>query len=482
MFWLPKLAVGAAQWRLPLSESSAAAIVAVLFPVAGQASSDAFRRAVATDAALALWLACLFPRDRIPTGVDDLADWFLQDPVSHLAWETNSDGPLSAAQCDPPAQWDAGEWYDLAERSHYVAQQSAQLVRESGRARLAELTGLLHVGPELLSLCGPTVQLNAAGPNCLPGWLATALGRIRRPDATDAISQSVRQAAADFASNRAADEAACQETSPLGFAAMLPRMSQSLARLASLETDFAAALESAKLDAMRELAYGASHEINNPLANISTRAQTLLIGETDPERRRKLATINSQAFRAHEMISDIMLFAKPPRIDPIPVDLAELAHEVLSELADDAVEQGTELRCELQPDQISVQADRGHLAIALKSLLRNSLEAIGMGGHVELTARQMSGESSSGSQVEIVVCDTGPGISSEARSSIFNPFYSGREAGRGLGLGLSKCWRIITLHGGSISLDDAYADGARFVICLPVGTAQPVDPEFAAHG
>ena len=73
-------------------------------------------------------------------------------------------------------------------------------------------------------------------------------------------------------------------------------------------------LEQAKLDALKELAYGASHEINNPLANISARAQTLLRDEPDPERRRALEAIQQQALRAHEMISDLMLFARPPRL------------------------------------------------------------------------------------------------------------------------------------------------------------------------
>ncbi len=89
-----------------------------------------------------------------------------------------------------------------------------------------------------------------------------------------------------------------------------------LARLDELERRFDAAVQHAKLEAMKELAYGAGHEINNPLANIATRAQTLLRDETNPERRRKLAAINAQAFRAHEMIADLMLFARPPQMRP----------------------------------------------------------------------------------------------------------------------------------------------------------------------
>jgi signal transduction histidine kinase len=85
-----------------------------------------------------------------------------------------------------------------------------------------------------------------------------------------------------------------------------------LARLQELEQRFDDAVERAKLEAMKELAYGAGHEINNPLANIATRAQTLLHEETDPEKRRKLAAINAQAFRAHEMIADIALATTVP--------------------------------------------------------------------------------------------------------------------------------------------------------------------------
>src|SRR5437867_12492917 len=107
--------------------------------------------------------------------------------------------------------------------------------------------------------------------------------------------------------------------------------------------DFAAALEAAKLQALYNFAYGLSHEINNPLANIATRAQTLLVDEKDPERRRKLATIVQQAFRAHEMIADLMLFARPPTLRLEAVDLAKLADTVVAEMQEQAREQGIRL-------------------------------------------------------------------------------------------------------------------------------------------
>src|SRR6478736_7921322 len=109
------------------------------------------------------------------------------------------------------------------------------------------------------------------------------------------------------------------------------------------DADFASAVESAKLQALYNFAYGLSHEINNPLANIATRAQTLLVDEADPERRRKLATIVQQAFRAHEMIADLMLFAHPPKMQPREVDVVRLVDTVVAELQEQASEQGTSL-------------------------------------------------------------------------------------------------------------------------------------------
>jgi signal transduction histidine kinase len=74
----------------------------------------------------------------------------------------------------------------------------------------------------------------------------------------------------------------------------------------------------------------------------------------------------------------------------------------------------------------------------------------------------------SGDVVQIVISDDGPGIAPELHSKIFDPFYSGREAGRGLGFGLSKCWRIVTLHGGWIDVSSQPGQGTTFTLGLPV--------------
>lgn len=234
-----------------------------------------------------------------------------------------------------------------------------------------------------------------------------------------------------------------------------------LARLAELEGDFAGALERAKLAALKEFAYGASHEINNPLANISTRAQALLAEEQQPERRKKLATIIAQALRAHEMISDLMHFAKPPPLTVSEVRLAELLATIVQECQPYADEQKVEISCDVKPPDLVIRGDATQLGVALKALVRNALEALSGGGQIEIAAAVEN------ELVHLSVADDGAGIASHVREHIFDPFYSGREAGRGLGFGLPKCWRIAELHGGRIEVESEPGERTAFKIMIP---------------
>lgn len=228
-------------------------------------------------------------------------------------------------------------------------------------------------------------------------------------------------------------------------------------------------LEQTRLDALKELAYGASHEINNPLANISARAQTLLRGEADPERRRALEAIQHQAMRAHEMISDLMLFARPPKLERAPVNVPQLLQQVQAELTAECRRRGVALHVTTDPALAPVTADAVQLAVAVKALCTNSLESIGRDGRIDVEARSASG----GQSLAITVRDDGPGIPAATRPHIFEPFYSGREAGRGLGFGLSKCWRIVTAHGGSVTVVENSGRGAAFTVELPVDAPPP---------
>lgn len=245
------------------------------------------------------------------------------------------------------------------------------------------------------------------------------------------------------------------------FAARVAKMSDADVHSA----EFEARLEQAKLAALVELAYGAGHEINNPLANIAARAQTLLSDERDPERRRKLQAIHRQAMRAHEMIADLMLFARPPQLEIAECDLRQLVLQVADEQRDWASERSIEIRCEVGDTPILIQADATQLAVAIAAVVTNAIEAVGKNGRVEVFAREFV--AADVRTAEVVVRDNGPGISSTVREHLFDPFFSGREAGRGLGFGLSKCWRIVTNHGGQIIVNNAADGGAEFTVLLP---------------
>ncbi len=233
------------------------------------------------------------------------------------------------------------------------------------------------------------------------------------------------------------------------------------------ETDFQRQLEIEKLEALAEFAAGAAHEINNPLAVIAGRAQLLLRGERDPERRRELAVINGQAMRIHEMIADLMLFARPPRPQAANCDLAALVASLAAEIRPKAIERDIKLLFDAPDGPLVILADAIQLAVALKAIIENALAVLVPGGTIDIVVRRNQGDGHA-TEAEIVIRDTGPGISPDVRRHLFDPFYSGRGAGRGLGMGLAKCWRIVTNHLGRIDVESSPGQGAAFTIRLPM--------------
>lgn len=235
---------------------------------------------------------------------------------------------------------------------------------------------------------------------------------------------------------------------------------------------FAEELERAKLDAMKELAYGASHEINNPLANIALRAQTMLKREDDPDKRKMLQAMYRGAMRAHEMISDLMLYARPPALKKESVRLLELASKVLDELKPLAEERGIALTLLASSEDVTTQVDPLQIAVALRAVVENSLDAINQAGPTPEAEVAVLVHQVDESKVTIEVRDNGPGVPEAIRPHVFDPFFSGREAGRGLGFGLSKCWRIVTEHGGTVRLDSEPARGVTVTLVLAVENSE----------
>ena len=220
------------------------------------------------------------------------------------------------------------------------------------------------------------------------------------------------------------------------------------------------------LEAMAEFAAGAGHEINNPLASILGQTQILLKSEQSTDRKQAFETIGAQAWRVRDMIGNSMLFARPPQPQKSNINLVEVVQQTLKPFHKSATDASVEIRFATTADVIEVAADRTQLSTLIAQLVRNAIESLrgaDQDGSVSVTLRDDLTNT-----VELSVVDDGPGIvSDEVRRHLFNPFYSGRSAGRGLGFGLCLAWQIVRMHGGLILHETPENGGAAFYVALP---------------
>lgn len=232
--------------------------------------------------------------------------------------------------------------------------------------------------------------------------------------------------------------------------------------LESQRTDESARLLTMNLETMAEFAAGAGHEINNPLAVISGQAQYLLTHEAEPSRQRSLQTIIGQTQRIYDILTELMQFARPGRPQKRPLDLAHLIREVSVALVGLAEQRHVRLVCPEPEVGLSVLADPRQTQVALTCLLRNAIEAAPAEGWAGIRV-----EASTPDHLELIVEDSGPGPAPAQRPHLFDPFYSGRPAGRGRGLGLPTAWRLARENGGGVVFDDRATGPTRFVLTLP---------------
>lgn len=213
-----------------------------------------------------------------------------------------------------------------------------------------------------------------------------------------------------------------------------------------------------KMLAIKNFAYGASHEINNPLANITSRAQNLVKVEEDVHRRRELSTIETQAHRASSMIADLMVFAQPPSLTLEPVSIRQLVTQATLEMSEFTVPLGIEMEIDDCEDAM-IQSDEKACLEIFKIVIQNSIDAMEE-GKISL-AWQVDD-----TRVLVTISDNGTPIPEQQLAIVFDPFFSGREAGRGIGFGLTKAWRVMQLHHGDITVSnlvDGVATRLQFV-------------------
>jgi len=242
--------------------------------------------------------------------------------------------------------------------------------------------------------------------------------------------------------------------------------------LAEVNRDLCAAeyerVQRRNVAALGEMAAGAAHEINNPLAIISGRAQQLAADEKVPARQEMLKIIIQQASRVSDILADLRLFAHPPAPKLADVDAAALAREVVAELASGLGPKSPQLKVEAPDAPAAIRVDRDQVAGALREIVKNAVQACsnGTGGSVTVSVQTLGPQQA----VRLSVIDNGPGMDPQVRARAFDPFYCGRDAGRRRGLGLSKAYRAVVASGGQLTLESAPGHGTT--VRLTFRTAQ----------
>jgi signal transduction histidine kinase len=218
-----------------------------------------------------------------------------------------------------------------------------------------------------------------------------------------------------------------------------------------------------KLAALAEFAAGAAHELNNPLAVILGRAQLLLARSgDDPEAARSLRAIVGQAQRATRMLRDLIYVARPPGLRLRRCQPDEILRAALRDLQAEAEARRVALRAGFSEPSAWGWSDPDGLRHLAEVLIRNALEASPDGSTVTLSARSREEE------LSWTVHNQGRPITARERRHLFDPFFCGRQAGRGLGLGLARVARFVADSGGQIHWWSDRGRGTSFHVHLPL--------------
>lgn len=219
------------------------------------------------------------------------------------------------------------------------------------------------------------------------------------------------------------------------------------------------------MESMAEFAAGAGHEINNPLGSIVGQTQLLLKQEEQTNRRQALATIGSQAWRIRDMIGDCMLFARPPVAELQDCELSDLVRQAAVKTVHSLEQLPDCLRFDLPSMPLSGHIDPSQIRTLVNHLVRNAIEGSRNAANGVDISIALETEANA---IILTIEDQGVGVIDERQQRhLFDPFYSGRQAGRGIGFGLPVCWQIARNHGGLILHEDLDDGGARFVVVLP---------------
>ncbi|MBI3077017.1 MAG: PAS domain S-box protein [Deltaproteobacteria bacterium] len=228
-----------------------------------------------------------------------------------------------------------------------------------------------------------------------------------------------------------------------------------------------------RLAALGTLAAGIAHEIKNPLTAIRTFSQLLPEKYQDESFRERFTKIVPQELgRINRIVNDLLQLAKPGRIEPRPVSLRDLLDQAVELHAERLEQAGITVQREFDPVLPRVPGDPDLLYRAFRNLIANAIEAMPQGGTLRVAARgplPPGGEPTvlaAGPAVEVEVADTGTGIAEGIAGQLFNPFFTTKPKGTGLGLAVTH--QIVEEHHGAIRVSSEPGRGSRFIVTLPV--------------
>jgi len=218
------------------------------------------------------------------------------------------------------------------------------------------------------------------------------------------------------------------------------------------------------LNALAEMAAGAAHELNNPLAVISGRAQLLAEAQTDKETKEILKQIYENAREASGIIEDLMSFAEPPRPRLAPTDVKKLLDEAVQLTSRKTNIEAPDVRIDIAGKVESVFVDSAQIVSAVANIISNAVESYGdKSGPIEIAAET----DESGEMVRLTIKDRGCGMDAETLRKVTRPFFSAKPAGRKRGMGLAYTARFIQINKGVLNIESEPDGGTAVTIYLP---------------
>jgi two-component system, NtrC family, sensor kinase len=223
--------------------------------------------------------------------------------------------------------------------------------------------------------------------------------------------------------------------------------------------------QSEKLAAVGQLAAGIAHEINNPLTVVLANSQLLLrsLPKEDEDSRESVELIYKAGARAQYVVRNLLDFARKEQLDFVPTDINETIERALEMLRHEMLERDVSVDFKSGKELPEIMLSPDHMQGVWLNIILNAMDATERGkGKVTVVTNKHADE------LWVTISDNGQGIPQESLSRIFEPFYTTKEPGRGTGLGLSVCHRIIKQHGGHILVDSEKGKGTIFTIVLPI--------------